>query len=553
MTDWCGNILRVSGPRKKVRELTWAVSLPNEVGAVNPASQKPMPLTIFGSVDLLGMAGSLRLASVVPQDPGDGGWYQFRMRHWGPKWEIEDEAVEWTSIRLDDEIAAEARGILEVWGAQDPGDTLDPAEAHSVVTYTFDSANAPVSAWARTLASLFPGVVVSLRSDAPHCGEVGHELFCRTGESPDVVNRFTLTPEDMPVSEEDIGEPVEEDASFPDPVAAAMRRVAVDMLDERLLLTMKAMSLAACVVERSRSIGAGEVLIRSVRERGLPALDALDDEAFDALLTSPPRTASGYGVVDALMACRAEELLGEDPGLDELGRDPMGVLGSMLSSLGVEQRSGGSRLARLLGSDAGILVGGQHVAAFLGCTAKTEADRLAFLHLATHCSMTPLANPPGDLMYAGSDDSPQSLVDTILSIVRDAREGRPASVRAPGAEAETRRLRSLLVMACASGTAATESWDLAERLGLPRAVVARGALTSALRLRRYAQARGVADLERELEALSGLHQLSSDCQQELDLARNAELMRTTIAKVTQQPQAAEALVHTPVRRARPRV
>lgn len=185
MPNWCHNKLAVSGEREAVEAFIRKVQVPlDDATDDKPATALTFRAHVPQPADVESYTSP---SGSVMSRLGGGGWYAWRVDHWGTKWDANvdgppcaigtHEAIE--AIRSDQE-----QGIRSAWAIVDgaswhPEDGESPVDQPTEVTATidFETAWSPPLPWLRAVAGQEPQLRFALRYAEPGNDFAGEVKF----------------------------------------------------------------------------------------------------------------------------------------------------------------------------------------------------------------------------------------------------------------------------------------------------------------------------------------------------------------------------------------
>ena len=93
MPNWCSNSINIAGPTDKIKSL-WDETNKEDSGLLN--AMVPMPKELRGTTSPTPEEGQAGYKGPQPLIDGCSNWYDWAVSHWGTKWDIDTEGLEFT-------------------------------------------------------------------------------------------------------------------------------------------------------------------------------------------------------------------------------------------------------------------------------------------------------------------------------------------------------------------------------------------------------------------------------------------------------------------------
>jgi hypothetical protein len=184
MPNWCHNTLTVSGEEGPLRAFLAAGQVSEDYARRQYEEWRPRkdrePFEQF--LAELRASQPIALAMLVPDEEAGDGWYEWRLEHWGTKWELAFEGGSFFAVgaeTMDVEASEAARGMS---GSPEAG----------ALVFKFDTAWSPPVAGFLAVSEKHPELEFRLRF-----AEVGHDY---AGEVL-LVHGLTVNEEELQVND----------------------------------------------------------------------------------------------------------------------------------------------------------------------------------------------------------------------------------------------------------------------------------------------------------------------------------------------------------------
>ena len=93
MPNWCSNIITIQGSTDTIKTL-WKDATEEGSGLLN--AMRPMPKELSDTTSPTPQEGQPGYKGPQPEIDGCTNWYDWAVKHWGTKWEVDTEGLEFT-------------------------------------------------------------------------------------------------------------------------------------------------------------------------------------------------------------------------------------------------------------------------------------------------------------------------------------------------------------------------------------------------------------------------------------------------------------------------